>query len=138
MGFIADVRLTHDELPLVPTMKRQPDLTLRREYETTSNGTQMQFVSVFGDETDALEEVLADDATISAATKVATFGQRSIYRLTIDTHLEIVPGQCSECGYSSLLRRVPTLRGVFDCTFLTESRWRRFDTGTATMASRSG
>ncbi|OVE84051.1 helix-turn-helix domain-containing protein [Natronolimnobius baerhuensis] len=98
MGFIADVRLTHDELPLVPTMKRQPDLTLRREYETTSNGTQMQFVSVFGDETDALEEVLADDATISAATKVATFGQRSIYRLTIDTHLEIVPGQCSECG----------------------------------------
>ncbi|SFC19233.1 Predicted DNA binding protein, contains HTH domain [Halobiforma haloterrestris] len=98
MGFIADVRLGHDELPLVPTMKRQPDVTLRREYESATDGSRVLFVSAFGDGYASLEETLADDPTVSEPTCVATFGHRAIYRLAVETGLAILPDWCAEHG----------------------------------------
>ena len=111
MGFIAEVRLVHDELPLVPTMKDHPGASLRYEYETTSDGRRVLFVSAFGDGgesagevggeaevEDRLAETMRDDPTVSNPTRIAAFGQRTIYRATVETDLEIVPGRCAEHG----------------------------------------
>ncbi|MEY7851011.1 helix-turn-helix domain-containing protein [Natrarchaeobius sp. A-rgal3] len=98
MGFIAEVRLAHDELVLVPTMKRQPDVALRHEYETVCDGNRVQFVSAFGDPDGRLEETMRDDPTVSDPTRVVAFGQREIYRFTVETGLEVVPGRCVEYG----------------------------------------
>ena len=101
MGFIAEVRLVHDDLPLVPTMKDHPAVSLRHEYETLCDGRRVLFVSAFGgedDEAERLEETMRDDPTVSNPTRLAAFGQRTIYRVTVETDLELVPGRCAEHG----------------------------------------
>jgi len=98
MGFIAAIRLVHDELPLVPTIEHRSGVTLRYEYGAMTGEQRLQFVSAFGDEHEALEEVMAADPTIANATCVATFENRSIYRVVVETDLEIVPDRCAEAG----------------------------------------
>lgn len=105
MGFIAAVHLVHDDLPLVPTVERCASVTLRLEYGTTIDGRRLQFVSVFGDgdrrgeETrETLEDAMAADPTVSDPTRVATFENRDIYRVVVETGLEIVPDRCVEYG----------------------------------------
>ncbi|RKD89152.1 helix-turn-helix domain-containing protein [Halopiger aswanensis] len=96
MGFIAEVRLVHDELPLVPTIQNHPDASLRHEYEAAGDGRRIQFVSAFGDAGARLVEAMRDDPTVSNPTRIAAFGQRTIYRLTVETDLEIIPYRCAE------------------------------------------
>ncbi|MGQ3412232.1 helix-turn-helix domain-containing protein [Natrinema sp. LN54] len=103
MGFTAAIRLVHDDLPLVPTIERCPGVTLRLEYGTTIDGRRLQFVSVFGDgdreETGAeLEDAMAADPTVSDPTRVAAFENRDVYRVVVETELEIVPDHCVEYG----------------------------------------
>lgn len=97
MGFIAAVHLVHDDLPLVPTIERCADVTLRYEYGTTIGDRRLQFVSAFGDDA-TLEEAMDADPTVADATPVATFENRTIYRVVVDTDLEIVPDRCAENG----------------------------------------
>ncbi|WP_226481483.1 helix-turn-helix domain-containing protein [Natrinema amylolyticum] len=98
MGFIAAVHLVHDELPLAPTIARCSDVTLRYEYGTTTGERRLQFVSAFGDERAALEDAMAADPTVSDPTRVATFENRAVYRVAVDSDLEIVPDRCVEYG----------------------------------------
>lgn len=99
MGFIAEIRVDHDELPLAPTIAAHPDVTIRFEYAVRTGRT-VAFVSVFGDDHDhdAIEASMAADETISAPERVATFENRAIYRVTLETDREIVPGRCGERG----------------------------------------
>ncbi|WP_254529065.1 helix-turn-helix domain-containing protein [Natrinema gelatinilyticum] len=98
MGFIAEIHLVHDELPLAATIERQSSVTLRYEYEMTTDDRRIQFVSAFDDEYGALEETLASDPTVSELDCIATFENRAIYRIVVDTDLQIVPAQCAEYG----------------------------------------
>ncbi|WP_254522926.1 helix-turn-helix domain-containing protein [Natrinema caseinilyticum] len=98
MGFIAEIHLAHDELPLASTIERQSSVTLRHEYETTTDDRRIQFVSAFDDEYGAIEETLAADPTVSDLDRVATFENRAIYRVVVDTDLQIVPDRCAEYG----------------------------------------
>lgn len=98
MGFIADVHLAHDELALVPTMDRHPETTFRYEYEAAVDGRRLQFVSVFGEEYDALEESMAADPTVSNPERFASFDNRAIYRMEVETDREIVPDRCARFG----------------------------------------
>lgn len=98
MGFIAEVHLVHDDLALAPTIAHAPDVTLRHEYEATTADRTVQFVSTFSDDYALLEEAMDADHTISDPTRVATFENRAIYRVTLETDLEIVPDQCAEGG----------------------------------------
>ncbi|WP_090617071.1 helix-turn-helix domain-containing protein [Natrinema salaciae] len=98
MGFIAAIHLVHDDLPLVPTIDRCSGVTFRYEYGTTVDGRRLQFVSAFGGETTAVEDALADDPTVSRAVRVAAFENRDIYRILLDTDLELVPDHCAEYG----------------------------------------
>ncbi|AFO58941.1 MULTISPECIES: helix-turn-helix domain-containing protein [unclassified Natrinema] len=98
MGFIAAVHLVHDELPLVPTIARCADATLRYEYGATTKKHCFRFVSAFGDERAALESAMAADPTVSNPTRVATFENRAVYRVAVDSDLEIVPDRCIEDG----------------------------------------
>ncbi|ELY44552.1 helix-turn-helix domain-containing protein [Natronorubrum sulfidifaciens] len=96
MGFIAEIHLSHDDLVLVPTIKRHPDTTLRYEYTTPTGGRDTQFISAFGDDYAALEGAMEADHTISNPTRVATFENRVIYRVTTETDIEIIPDRCTE------------------------------------------
>lgn len=98
MGFIAEVHLVHDELPFMPTIERCSDVTFRYEYETKTDGRRLQFVSALGGEDGTLEEAMEADPTISDPTRIATFENRVIYRVVVDTDLEIVPDRCVETG----------------------------------------
>lgn len=98
MGFTTKVHLVHDELPLVPTIENHADLTLRYEYESATDNRQLLFISAFCDDEDALERSLDVDPTISNPTRIATFADRTIYRVEVDTDLEIVPDQCGADG----------------------------------------
>ncbi|QLG50751.1 helix-turn-helix domain-containing protein [Natrinema halophilum] len=98
MGFIAEIHLAHDELPLAPTIERCGSVTLRYEYETTSDTRRIQFVSAFEDESTALVESMATDPTVSNPECIATFENRSIYRIVVDTDFVIVPDRCAEYG----------------------------------------
>ncbi|SEV98903.1 helix-turn-helix domain-containing protein [Natrinema salifodinae] len=98
MGFIAEVHLGHDELPLVPTIERCPDVALRYEYGATPSERRVRFVSAFGGEYEALEAAMRSDPTVSNPTRVATFENRAIYRVRVDTDLEIVPDRCADQG----------------------------------------
>ena len=97
MGFIAKICLCHDELPLAPTIAAHPDATIRYEYAVGSDRP-MAFVSVFGDACAAVESSMTADATVSALERVAAFGNRSIYRLTLETDRRLVPDQYAERG----------------------------------------
>ncbi|MDQ2051961.1 helix-turn-helix domain-containing protein [Natronolimnohabitans sp. A-GB9] len=98
MGFIAEVQLAHDELALAPTISEHPETTFRYEYEMTPDDRRLQFASVFGDDYTSVEETMTSDPTVSDPTCVATFENRSIYRLEVETDLEIVPDRCGEQG----------------------------------------
>lgn len=98
MGFIAEVHLVHDDLALAPTIARYPDVTIRYEYEATTTDRTLQFVSVFSDEYAHLERAMDEDPTVSNPTRVATFENRAIYRVTVETAVEIVPDRCAESG----------------------------------------
>ncbi|MFC4544570.1 helix-turn-helix domain-containing protein [Halosolutus amylolyticus] len=98
MGFIAEVNLVHDELPLGPTIERCPGVTFRYEYGTTVDGRRLHFVSAFSDEYETIENAIAADPTVADRTRVATFENRTIYRVTVETDLEIVPHQCAAHG----------------------------------------
>ncbi|WIV67434.1 helix-turn-helix domain-containing protein [Natrialbaceae archaeon AArc-T1-2] len=97
MGFTAEVRVAHDGLPLIPTIERHPGVTLRYEYTVRTDET-TGFVSVFSDEYTAFAETMESDPTVSDPTRVASFENRAIYRVTVDTDREIVPPHCLEHG----------------------------------------
>ncbi len=103
MGFVAEVQLVSEDLALVPTIEAGPDVTIRYEYET-DGGERLLFVSVFGDEWSAVESAMAADHTVSDPTRVATFANRVVYRVVVDTDLELVPQCCSERGLFVLER----------------------------------
>ena len=98
MGFIAEIHLSHDDLPLVPTIERCAGVTLRYEYGTTTDAQRQQFVSAFSDADAALEAAMDADPTVSNPTRVAVFENRTIYRVVVETPLEIVPDRCVETG----------------------------------------
>lgn len=98
MAFVSEVRLTHENLTLVPTMEAVPDATIRYEYELREGGSTMYFVSVFGDGREAIEEAVEDDHTVGEWIRVAVFNDRTVYRVTCATDLALVPAHCAERG----------------------------------------
>ena len=110
MGFVTEVRLAHPDLLLAPTLEAYPDATIRYEYETVTDDAELCFVTVFDADYPRLEETLATDHTVSDPTRIATFADRAVYRLTVDTPVEVVPNRCAE-------------RGLFVFEVTTDGRW---------------
>ena len=108
MGLVTEVRLAHDELVLVPTIERHPEATIIYEYEVTTDEGRLCFVSVFGDGQDDLGAAMATDPTVSNPTRVASFANRTVYRVTVETDLEIVPDTCADHGVFVLKIRSDT------------------------------
>ncbi|SFS53327.1 helix-turn-helix domain-containing protein [Halostagnicola kamekurae] len=98
MGFISEVHVVHDDLLLVPTIKRHPEATIKYKHDTVVDGSRLYFVSVFTEDYDALEETMVTDETVAASERVATFENRAIYRVTADAGPDIVPDACIKRG----------------------------------------
>ena len=94
MGFIDEIHLVHDDLALASTIADHPETTFRYEYETSSDDRRLQFFSVFSDDEAAVEASMASDPTVSDPTRIATFENRTIYRVALETDLGPLP----ECG----------------------------------------
>lgn len=98
MGFVANVSIAHPDLVLMPTIQAHPDVPIQYEYSVAADGRDLCFVSVFGGQYDALEETMMADHTVTNPTRIATFENRAIYRVTVETGLEIVPHTCAAQG----------------------------------------
>ncbi|ELZ09991.1 helix-turn-helix domain-containing protein [Natrialba aegyptia] len=98
MGFIAEINVAHDELVLVPTIERHPNVMIRYEYEVETDGAVTYFVSLFTDEYERLEASMEADPTVSNPIRVATFDNRVIYRVQLETERELVPERCAKRG----------------------------------------
>ena len=98
MGFVANVSIVHPNLVLTPTIEAHPAVTIRYEYGVASDEKDFCFVSVFGGQDAAIEEAMERDYTIAQPTCVARFENRAIYRVTVETDLEIVPRRCAVSG----------------------------------------
>ena len=97
MAFVAEVRLSHPDLPLVPTITAGTDATIRHEYEVVGEDV-LLFVSVFGEDYAELEAAFVSDHTVSEPTRVATFSNRAVYRVRKETDLDLIPQHCTEHG----------------------------------------
>lgn len=98
MAFVSEVRLTHEDLVLAPTMEVVPDATIRYEYAVRIGESTLYFVSVYGNGRGAVEDAMDDDHTVAEWMRVAAFGDRTIYRITAATDLALVPDDCIERG----------------------------------------
>lgn len=98
MGFISEVHVVHDDLLLVPTIKRHPEATIKYKYDTVVDGSRLYFVSVFAEDYAALEETMDADGTVAASDRIAAFENRVIYRVTADTDRDIIPDTCIKRG----------------------------------------
>lgn len=98
MGFIAEIHLVHDDLALAPTIGTNPETTFRYEYETSTGDPQLLFFSAFSDDDAAVEASMASDPTVSDPTRVASFENRTIYRVALETDLAVLPDWGGEHG----------------------------------------
>lgn len=98
MGFVANVSVDHPNLLLVPTIDVHPDVPIRYEYECGFDGQDLCFVSVFGGQYAPIEETMSGDHTVGRPTRIITFENRAVYRMTAETDLEIVPRCCGAHG----------------------------------------
>ncbi|WP_306054428.1 helix-turn-helix domain-containing protein [Natronococcus wangiae] len=98
MGFVLEARLSHEDLVLMPTIEDVSGVTIRYEYTVSSGEDTFLFVSVFGNEYEAVEEAIDADHTVSDSTRIAAFPNRTIYRVTLASALDPLPAQCSEEG----------------------------------------
>jgi predicted DNA binding protein len=98
MGFVLEASLSHEDLVLIPTIEDVSGVTIRYEYTVTSGERTFLFVSVFGNEYDALENAIEANHTVSELTRIAAFPNRAIYRLTMVSALDPVLTRCSEAG----------------------------------------
>jgi hypothetical protein len=96
MGFILEAGLSHDDLVLIPTIEAVSGPTLR--YEHAASGGGWVFLSVFESGCDTVERALEADHTVSEPTRIATFSDRTIYRVRTQSALELVPSACVEAG----------------------------------------
>lgn len=92
MGYVAVIHVSHEELLLQPTITSIDSVHVRREYEISPSADETHlYVSVTGTIPPDFPAILDEDPTISEFGKVVEFGDRSIYRVTIDTPIVPVP-----------------------------------------------
>lgn len=95
MNVIAEIHVSHDDLVLIPTIRSIDDATIRWEYETSVDAEhgreRVLFVSAFGNAARTLEAPLEADHTVANPTRIATFAERTIYRVRIATDVDLVP-----------------------------------------------
>lgn len=98
MGFVLEARLSHEDLVLMPTIEALSEVTIRYEYTVSTEEETSLFISVFGNESDAVERAIDADHTVAGSTRIATFPNRTIYRVTIASALDPIPSRCTETG----------------------------------------
>lgn len=98
MSVIAEIRLVNDDLVLAPTIRSVDDVTIRWEYRTAvddgpGDATSVLFVSAFGDADGTFNAALEADHTVADPVRIATFAERTVYRVRVATDLELVPAR---------------------------------------------
>lgn len=88
MAFIAEVRLSHPDLTLVPTIEAVPEATVTVSYPTVgTSGAPWLLFAVETDDFDAFDRALANDPTVDEPLVVVGDESRRIYRVRLATGL---------------------------------------------------
>lgn len=83
-GIVAELELDHERLPLRPTLRRVPDVSVAPEYRARLDSDEtVLFVSVTGDGMDAFEAALGDDPTVDDPVLADRFPDRRVYRVRL-------------------------------------------------------
>lgn len=115
---LAEIHLSHSELPLADTIRAAPAATVRLEYETRAAGAgggdgaegadgtgRRSFLSVSADDYHDFESALLADHTVADPQVVAAFPDHRIYRVVVLTDLELVPSRAAALGARTLAVR---------------------------------
>lgn len=98
MTTVADVRVSHPDLPLIRTLGAVPDLRVRREYtRSVPDGDRLAFLAVSGT-LDVFEASIEIDPTVADPLVVADHGDYVVYRLRQTTPLSVFPTRTADLG----------------------------------------
>lgn len=88
VAFVAEVRLSHPDLTLVPTIEAVPEATVTVSYLTVgTSGAPWLLFAVETDDSDAFDRALENDPTVDDPLVVVGDGTRRIYRVRVATRL---------------------------------------------------
>lgn len=96
---IAEIFVSHPDFVGADVLRTFPGAAITLEYQTIAEpDTNFLFFRVATMNYDELEREMRQDHTISDPTLIATFEEQRLYRVRVQTPLEIVPTQCSALG----------------------------------------
>ena len=99
MTLLAKIHVTHPDLVGSDVLRACPDATVTLDYQTVAEpDTRYLFLRVATEAFDEFEDALGDDHTLADPVLVAMFADHRVYRVRVETPLQIVPGTCTALG----------------------------------------
>lgn len=103
---LAEIRVSHPELPLAETTGTLPEATVRLESQARDGSDRpVAFLSVRTGDFDRFEGALLADPTVAEPRIVAALADQRIYRVAVATPLRVVPSRCVALGARPLAVR---------------------------------
>lgn len=103
---MAEVRLTHPDLVLTPTIERQPEMITELEYQTIAPPeTYYLFFKAYGGDFDRFESLIEDDPTVSEPSVIVDGGEFRVYRMRLTSAERLVLPKAAEMGIRVLHAR---------------------------------
>lgn len=83
-GIVAQLRLSHADLVLRPSLRRAPEITVEPEYRSgLETGRTLLFFTAYGTEFDGFENALEIDPTVADPVLVDRYADRRVYRVAL-------------------------------------------------------
>jgi len=122
--FIAEIRLDHPELVLVPTIEAVPEMRIELENHLIADeGTYFLFFTVSGGEFDAFDEAIEADETVTDSTAIIDGDGFRVYRMRLRGLDRLVLPYAGKLGMHTL--RAVGSAGAWQVT-LQISEWSHF------------
>ena len=99
MTLIAEIWITHPDVPLADLLADGTERTVRLAYQTAAEpDDRFLFLRVPSEDLEAFERALEADHTVRNPRLVALFADHVVYRVEVDTAIEVVPSRCTALG----------------------------------------
>lgn len=99
MTLVAEIWVSHPDIPLRGVLGSDSDQTLWLSYQTKAEpDDRFLFVRATVDDREAFERALEADDTVSEHKLVAMFPEHDVYRVGVTTDVEVVPSRSTALG----------------------------------------
>lgn len=104
MSYIAEISITHPDLPLSPTISELPDHTIKKEPQPISDRRKPTvFYSVRRDQLDSFESGVTEDHTVTSWEAITDLNSRHLYRTTLSAQTETLVLEVTDLGTRFLM-----------------------------------